>query len=76
MFDSGSGSGQCFDWKQYQQLAPAGRSCFLAGGINRDNIAAALALAPYAIDISSGAESGGLKDRDKILELVRLMGVA
>ena len=50
---------------------------FLAGGINADNLAKAMALNPYAIDISSGIESGGVKDFAKmqqIIESIRTSG--
>lgn len=38
---------------------------FLAGGINMDNIAEAVSLSPYCIDVSSGAETNGVKDKEK-----------
>jgi phosphoribosylanthranilate isomerase len=52
--------------------------CFIAGGITVHNIEEALTLRPggakpYGIDVSSGAETGGLKDREKILRLVELV---
>jgi phosphoribosylanthranilate isomerase len=43
---------------------------FLAGGIDLSNIDEALALKPYAIDVSSGAETNGSKDSEKIMALV------
>jgi phosphoribosylanthranilate isomerase len=43
---------------------------FLAGGIGPHNIEAAVLLRPLGIDISSGAETDGLKDREKIMKLV------
>jgi phosphoribosylanthranilate isomerase len=43
---------------------------FLAGGIDLSNIGEALALKPYAIDVSSGAETNGRKDSEKIMALV------
>ncbi|MDR2403285.1 MAG: phosphoribosylanthranilate isomerase [Spirochaetaceae bacterium] len=52
--------------------------CFLAGGIDRYTIETALLFRPYGIDVSSGAETGGVKDREKMTELVwrvRRMGV-
>lgn len=64
------GSGECFDWTQLPELT---KPYFLAGGINTGNIREALKLHPYAIDVSSGAETGGIKDRDKIIELVRIV---
>jgi phosphoribosylanthranilate isomerase len=44
---------------------------FLAGGIDCDTIDQAVSHNPYCIDISSGAETDGLKDRAKIAQLVR-----
>ncbi|MDR3144649.1 MAG: phosphoribosylanthranilate isomerase [Treponema sp.] len=52
--------------------------CFLAGGIDRYTIETATRFRPYGIDVSSGAETGGLKDREKMTELVwklRRMGL-
>jgi phosphoribosylanthranilate isomerase len=46
------------------------KNTFLAGGINLENIKEALKLNPFAIDLSSGAETNGFKDREKILKLV------
>jgi len=71
LFDSGAGdTGNSFDWSllpPIQTLPP----WFLAGGIGCDNIAAAAACNPYGLDVSSGAETKGVKDRDKILDLVQ-----
>jgi phosphoribosylanthranilate isomerase len=44
---------------------------FLAGGIDCDNIEKALSLRPFGIDVSSGAETDGVKDRKKMIELVK-----
>jgi len=63
------GGGQTFDWGLLQNL-DLSQNVFLAGGINLQNISEALKLNPYAIDISSGAETDGVKDRDKMLRLV------
>jgi phosphoribosylanthranilate isomerase len=43
----------------------------LAGGIGPGSLESALALNPYAVDISSGAETCGLKDPEKIADLVK-----
>jgi phosphoribosylanthranilate isomerase len=43
---------------------------FLAGGVNEDNIEAALDVGPYGVDVSSGAETDGVKDAEKIARLV------
>lgn len=70
------GSGECFDWKLIreaeEELALDGRQLpdyFLAGGISAENIAAAAALQPYALDVSSGVEAEGRKDEEKLKHL-------
>ncbi|GHT78570.1 hypothetical protein FACS1894104_1940 [Actinomycetota bacterium] len=63
------GSGQQFDWNLLRDID---YPFFLAGGINIQNIHAALEFNPYCIDISSGAETDGVKDGTKIAQLVRL----
>jgi len=69
LFDSiMPGSGKTFDWSLIPKTE---KPFFLAGGINIGNIAEAMKINPYAIDICSGVETDGSKDRDKILEIVR-----
>jgi phosphoribosylanthranilate isomerase len=69
LFDSWeAGSGLPFDWALFQ---PEGKPAFLAGGISMENLPAALSLSPFAVDISSGAETGGAKDPEKMREIVR-----
>ncbi|HBV96927.1 MAG: N-(5'-phosphoribosyl)anthranilate isomerase [Peptococcaceae bacterium BICA1-7] len=64
------GTGKTFDWR----LA-AGFRCgplILAGGLTPENVAGAVRMVrPYAVDVSSGVESGGIKDMGKIIEFVR-----
>ena len=61
-----AGSGQTFDWqlladKQIEQ------DYFIAGGLTVDNVAEAKeTFHPYALDVSSGVETDGHKDLDKI----------
>jgi phosphoribosylanthranilate isomerase len=69
------GTGESFDWALLEGgkfLAALPVPCFLAGGISVYTIGAALALQPFGIDVSSGAETGGLKDRDKMIRLVQI----
>ena len=68
LLDSGKGSGQAFDWSIIDKPRPY----FLAGGIHLENISRALALKPYGVDVSSGAETDGIKDGEKIAELVKM----
>lgn len=71
LLDSGSGgTGLTFDWQQIPRLT---KLFFLAGGIDTGNLACALAVNPYCIDVSSGVETNGYKDRGKILQLVGMV---
>jgi phosphoribosylanthranilate isomerase len=76
LLDHGAGgSGERFDWPLILGDGSGGGfgfPYFLAGGINDNTILEALALRPYGIDVSSGAETDGVKDRDKIIRLVEL----
>jgi phosphoribosylanthranilate isomerase len=74
LLDHGSGgTGHRFDWallgdeKYFDALSVP---CFLAGGIDVNNIEEALSYRPFAVDVSSGAETDSVKDREKILRLV------
>ena len=64
-----AGSGRKFDWDA-AHLELCEKPFFLAGGINESNIDGAMRLNPYAIDISSGVETDGVKDKDKIIATV------
>ena len=66
-----SGSGATADWQEARRLAER-TELILAGGLNADNIDAAItAVRPYGVDVSSGVESvKGKKDIDKIREFV------
>ncbi|MDR2868966.1 MAG: phosphoribosylanthranilate isomerase [Deferribacteraceae bacterium] len=69
--DNGAGgTGESFDWDTLPILM-IDKPIFLAGGINLDNIAKAAALDIFAVDVSSGAETNGLKDSNKMCALVR-----
>ena len=68
MFDAGMGEGKAFDWNLIKEFI---RPYFLAGGINETNIEQAMKLNPYCIDVSSGVETNKVKDKDKILNIVR-----
>lgn len=69
LFDSANaGSGKVFDWSLLPQIE---QPFFLAGGINIINIDNAIKINPYCIDISSGVETNGYKDKNKIMEMVR-----
>lgn len=68
LIDSGAGSGTPFRWSA---LANFNRPYFLAGGITPETIPEAFAqLHPWGIDMSSGLETDGLKDKTKIAAAV------
>ena len=64
LLDSGAGTGTVFDWKLIRDIK---RPYFLAGGLSPDNVAEAVAkLHPFAVDVSSGIETEGVKDKSKM----------
>ncbi|OZI48771.1 phosphoribosylanthranilate isomerase [Bordetella genomosp. 4] len=81
LFDSYSaaygGSGQAFDHALLSTVRAdtAARPMVLSGGLNADNVAAAIqVLRPWAIDLSSGVETApGVKSADKIDALMRVV---
>lgn len=71
MFDAGKGAGQTFDWQQVPTQVP--QPIFLAGGITVANVTAAIkAVHPAVIDVSSGIETAGLKDPQKMRQITQL----
>ena len=69
LLDAGAGgTGQSFNWELASHCT---RPYFLAGGLGPHNVANAIAaLHPYGVDVSSGIESEGLKDLDKMRAFV------
>ena len=68
LFDSGAGTGKVFDWTWIKEIK---RPYFLAGGLHSGNVSDAVCrLHPYAVDVSSGIETNGLKDQKKMTEFV------
>ena len=64
LLDAGMGDGKIFDWSLLRDIK---RPYFLAGGLNCENIADAVRnINPYAVDVSSGIETDGLKDIKKM----------
>ena len=69
LLDAGKGEGIAFDWKLIRDFS---RPYFLAGGLNPDNVSQAIVqLHPFAVDVSSGIESSGLKDAKKMAAFVK-----
>ena len=62
--DERGGTGEVFDWSSLDAFE---RPFMLAGGIDSTNVARAIrTVRPYGIDISSGIETEGVKDNEKI----------
>ena len=60
----GGGTGRLFDWQLLENIQ---RPYFLAGGLSAENVGEAIArLRPFGVDVSSGIETGGYKDREKM----------
>ncbi|MFS9374859.1 phosphoribosylanthranilate isomerase [Streptococcus infantis] len=65
-----AGSGQTFDWGRLDTTELA-RPFFIAGGLNEDNVARAIQhFSPFAVDVSSGVETDGQKDHEKIRRFI------
>jgi phosphoribosylanthranilate isomerase len=75
LLDAGTGgTGTCFDWSLIQSLD---RPYFLAGGLGPENVADAVkTLHPFAVDVSSGIETDGAKDPEKMKDFVRAVRAA
>jgi len=63
LIDAGAGDGKIFDWRKVTLQ----RNYFLAGGLNSENVGAAIELLhPFAVDVSSGIELDGRKNFGKM----------
>lgn len=65
LLDNGAGgTGDSFDWRLLENFS---RPYFLAGGLNPGNVRKAVeTYHPYAVDASSGIETDGVKNFDKM----------
>lgn len=71
LLDSGAGTGMTFNWQLIKGIK---RPYFLAGGLTPENVAEAVkTLNPYAVDVSSGIETDGLKDEAKMADFVSIV---
>jgi phosphoribosylanthranilate isomerase len=70
--ESAGGTGRTFDWKLAADYRGLGVPLILAGGLNPDNIEAAIRIVrPDGVDLSSGVERvPGVKDPGKIERLM------
>ena len=69
--DERGGTGDVFDWSCLDTFE---RPFMLAGGIDSTNVARAIrTVRPYGIDISSGIETNGVKDDEKIIAFTKIV---
>lgn len=67
----GGGTGSTFDWELLKRIR---RPYILAGGLNKDNVEEAVkVLNPYGVDVSSGIETDGYKDIEKMRAFMALV---
>lgn len=65
------GTGKVFDWSCLDEFE---RPFMLAGGIDSTNVARAIrTVRPYGIDISSGIETAGMKDYEKMKAFINVV---
>lgn len=68
LLDSGTGSGETFDWSLIQEIE---KPYFLAGGLTPQNVKMAISkLTPFGLDASSSLETDGVKDKAKMAAFV------
>lgn len=67
---AGGGTGQVFDWRSIPAYKAActelGLPLIVAGGLHAGNVGELLAYEPDGVDVSSGVETNGMKDIEKI----------
>ena len=70
LLDAGKGAGLAFDWTLLEGFP---RPFALAGGLKLDKLERALRTGASLLDVSSGVESGGKKDPEKVKSFVNLV---
>lgn len=68
LFDAGAGDGKTFCWEILDRVK---RPYILAGGLTPENVGKAVRkLSPFGVDVSSGIETDGKKDAEKMERFV------
>lgn len=71
------GTGNSFSWTQVPAILKEAKKenvpCFIAGGINPENINSLLEYDPYGVDLSGGIEYEGKKSGERIKKLERMI---
>ncbi|WP_432630589.1 phosphoribosylanthranilate isomerase [Brotaphodocola sp.] len=66
-----AGAGKVFDHNLLESHLPIRKPWFLAGGMNPENVSLAIArFSPFGVDVSSGVETDGKKDPEKIRRMI------
>lgn len=66
------GNGETFDWELVKEVSKDKYKIILAGGLTPSNVAQAIQqVQPFGVDVSSGVESNGKKDKKKMLAFVQ-----
>ena len=66
------GSGQSFNWDIAEAVSARGLQFFLAGGLTPENVGQAIRqVRPWGVDVSSGVETGGVKDGKRIKDFIK-----
>ncbi|OCA81972.1 phosphoribosylanthranilate isomerase [Pseudobacillus wudalianchiensis] len=66
------GNGTSFDWKLLEKESFDRSRLILAGGLNKENVKEAIrTVRPFAVDVSSGVETDGKKDQEKMNQFIQ-----
>lgn len=68
----GGGTGETFQWERLSALPIQHDKLLLAGGLDAENVSKAIQTTlPAGVDVSSGVETNGVKDQQKISEFIK-----
>lgn len=72
------GNGTAFDWHEVDSNLLKGKKVILAGGLHVKNVERAIdIIRPFMVDVSSGVESNGVKDLEKMKAFIaKAKGIA
>ena len=71
------GTGLSFDWQIASKLSKMGFKFVLAGGLTPSNVGEAIKIVdPWGVDVSSGVETDGIKNTEKIEAFIRQSKIA